>query len=49
MDQDDLYIEYDELVESGEIDPQEISVEDWVTDRISELTDRAMDYMDMDR
>lgn len=46
---DDLCIEYDELVEAGEIDPKKISIEDWLVDRISEATDRAMDLMDMER
>lgn len=44
MDLDDLYIEYYDLVESGEINSSEISIEDWVVDRYSELIDKAHDY-----
>lgn len=46
---EDLYIQYDELVESGEIDPNEISCEDWVIDQWSSMIDRAIDRLDMER
>jgi acyl CoA:acetate/3-ketoacid CoA transferase alpha subunit len=46
---DELYIQYDELVEAGEIDPAEYPVEEWIVDKISEATDRAHDMMDMER
>lgn len=46
---DELYMEYDDLVEAGEIDPNEISIEDWVADRVSTAIDRAHDSMDMER
>ncbi len=46
---DELYIQYDELVQAGEIDPEEISVEDWVIDQWSGMIDDAMDRMDMER
>lgn len=44
MDWDELYMEYDDLVESGEIDPKEVSIEDWIEDRVSSLIDYASDY-----
>lgn len=48
-DIDDLYIEYEELVEAGEIDPKETSVEDYVEDWISGAVDRAEWAMDLER
>jgi acyl CoA:acetate/3-ketoacid CoA transferase alpha subunit len=49
MDMDDLYIQYDELVAMGELDPEETSIEDYIIDKISEATDYAMDRLDMER
>jgi acyl CoA:acetate/3-ketoacid CoA transferase alpha subunit len=49
MDWDDLYIEYDELVEAGEIDPVKYPVEEWIIDKVSEATDRLLDSADMER
>ncbi len=46
---DDWYMEYDELVEAGEIDPKTLSVDDFVIDRISSAIDDAHDSMDMER
>ena len=40
---DELYMEYDDLVEAGELDPATISIEDYVIDRYSSLVDHAMD------
>lgn len=44
-DLDELYMEYDELVEAGEIDPKRTSIEDFVTDKISSAIDWAHDRM----
>lgn len=46
MDWDDLCIEYDELVEAGEIDPKVTSLSDFMEDRVGEMIDNAMDSMD---
>ena len=47
MDLDDLYMEYEDMVENGEIDPTEINVEDYVADRLAAMVDRAWgDYKD---
>lgn len=40
---DDDYIEYANLVEAGEINPKEVSVEDYVADKMAERIDRAHD------
>ncbi len=45
MDIKDYYLEYDELVEAGEIDPKEVSVEDFVADKLAEAIDRAHDML----
>lgn len=42
-------MEYDELVEAGEIDPKKVSVEDFIIDRYSSAIDAAMDRCDMER
>lgn len=49
MDWDDLCIEYEELVESGEIDPDEETMEEFIEREMSESIDKAMDSIDMDR
>jgi hypothetical protein len=49
MDQDDWCIEYDELVEAGEIDPSKTSLSDFLEDKMGEMIDRAMDSIDYDR
>lgn len=46
---DDAYLEYDDLVESGEIDPEEVSLEEHVLDRWTDMIDDAMDRIDMER
>lgn len=38
---DEFYIEYEERVAAGDLDPQYISIENYVEDRISSLIDRA--------
>lgn len=38
-DMDDIYMEYEDLVEAGEIDPAEVSVEDYVADKLAEMAD----------
>jgi hypothetical protein len=38
-DLDDIYMEYDDLVEAGEIDPAVTSVEDYIESKVSGLTD----------
>lgn len=48
-DMDDIYLEYADLVEAGEIDPNIFSEEDYVQDFISSRIDRAMDRLDMER
>lgn len=40
---DDAYLEYADLVESGELDPDEESLEDFVLDRWTDLLDRETD------
>lgn len=46
MDWDDISMEYDELVEAGEIDPKRTSLSDYIADRCSELADKAIDSFD---
>jgi hypothetical protein len=46
MDWDDICMEYDELVEAGEIDPKKTSLSDYIEDKCSELIDKAMDSFD---
>lgn len=46
---DELYIEYEDLVEAGEIDPKEISIHEFIENRIGSLIDDAMDSLDMER
>ena len=46
-DIDDFYMEYDDLVEAGEIDPNIQSIDDFVESRIGDLYDRA--DLDLDR
>lgn len=43
MDMDDICMEYDDLVEAGEIDPRKTSLSDYIEDTIGRLTDKAMD------
>lgn len=45
LDMDELYMEYADLVEAGEIDPKQVSVEDYVQDKISSAIDYAHDRM----
>lgn len=43
FDMDDLYIEYQDLVDDGEINPDEISADEWVGDKLADMADRAYD------
>jgi len=43
MDMDDICMEYDDLVEAGEINPGVLSLNDYIEDKLSELMDR--DYL----
>lgn len=45
MDIKEYYMQYADLVEDGEIDPKEISIEDFVTDKLSSLIDQARERM----
>lgn len=49
MDMDDICMEYDDLVEAGEIDPSETSLSEYIEDKVGEAIDRAMDSIDYDR
>jgi hypothetical protein len=49
VDQDEWYMEYEDLVEAGEIDPAKTSLSDFLEDKMGEMIDRAMDSIDYDR
>jgi hypothetical protein len=49
LDLDELYMEYEDLITAGEIDPKKVSIEQYIEDRISSLIDDAHDRMDMER
>jgi hypothetical protein len=46
MDMDDICMEYDDLVEAGEINPHQVSLSDYMEDKIGTIIDRAMDVYD---
>ena len=47
-DMDDICIEWQDLVDAGEIDPEENTLEDYMEDQVSRMIDRAEMYAELE-
>lgn len=49
LEYDELGMQYEELVEAGELDPKKVSMQDYIEDVVSSAIDDAQDRGDYER